>query len=60
LEESHENVRDLLTAKVEKLHTLAHALLENETIEQPDLKNILGPRPENSVNILDLAKETYR
>jgi cell division protease FtsH len=60
LEESHENVRELLTAKVEKLHTLAHALLENETIEQPDLKDILGPRPEASVNILDLAKETYR
>ncbi|MGB7292862.1 MAG: cell division protein FtsH, partial [Thermodesulfobacteriota bacterium] len=60
LEESHENVRELLAAKVEKLHTLAHALLENETIEQPDLKDILGPRPEASVNILDLAKETYR
>jgi cell division protease FtsH len=60
LDESHENVRDLLTAKVEKLHTVAHALLENETIEQPVLKDILGPRPEDSVNIIDLAKETYR
>jgi len=60
LDESHENVRELLTAKAEKLHTLAHALLENETIEQPDLKDILGSRPEDSANILDLAKETYR
>jgi ATP-dependent Zn protease len=49
-----------LTAKAEKLHTLAHALLENETIEQPDLKDILGSRPEDSANIIDLAKETYR
>jgi len=53
-------VRELLSAKVEKLHTLAHALLENETIEQPSLKDILGPRPEDSVNILDLAREIYR
>ena len=60
LEESHENVKELLTAKAEKLQTLAHALLENETIEHTDLKDILGPRPEDSSNVLDLAKETYR
>ncbi len=56
LEESHENVRELLTSKVEKLHTLAHALLENETVDQPELTRILGFRPEGNANILDLAK----
>lgn len=60
LDESHESVRELLSNRCEKLHTLAHALLENETIDHPDLVNILGTRPEHTSNAFNSAQDTPR
>jgi len=45
LHERHSFVRELLDEKQQKLVELADALLQEETIDQKELKNILGDRP---------------
>jgi cell division protease FtsH len=46
LEECHQAARDLLTGARERLDRLVEALLREETIDQAELGQILGPRPE--------------
>jgi cell division protease FtsH len=46
LEECHQTVHDLLTGGREQLDRLVQALLQEETIDQEGLEQILGPRPE--------------
>jgi cell division protease FtsH len=46
LAERHQVVRDLLSNARERLDRLAQALLRDETIDQEELRRMLGPRPE--------------
>jgi cell division protease FtsH len=46
LEESHQAARDLLGGARELLDRLVDTLLREETIDQEELRQILGPRPE--------------
>jgi len=39
-------VRDLVESARDRLDALVNALLENETVTQEQLQDILGPRPE--------------
>jgi cell division protease FtsH len=48
LEERHEAVRQLLISAREKLDRLVKALLQEETVGQPMLAEILGPRPQQN------------
>jgi cell division protease FtsH len=48
LEERHTYVRSLLTEKRGLLDKVASALLKEETLEQSELQEIFGPRPEDS------------
>jgi cell division protease FtsH len=49
LDESHSKARKLLSGKLEKLDSLAQALLDEETIDKKQLINILGTRPKLGV-----------
>jgi cell division protease FtsH len=49
IEESHINVRKLLSSKHAELDNLAETLLREETIEGVELHRILGPRPKLSM-----------
>jgi cell division protease FtsH len=53
LEERHESARRLLIAGREALDRLVEALLHQETVDQDALDEILGPRPELVVEVLD-------
>jgi cell division protease FtsH len=55
LHERHSFVRERLDKKHEKLVDLANALLQEETIDQNELKNILGDRPVAEVQQTPLA-----
>jgi cell division protease FtsH len=46
LDEGHEAVHTLLTDSREMLDKLVNALLQDETIDQEELEQVLGPRPE--------------
>jgi cell division protease FtsH len=46
LEERHKSVNELLTSAREKLDRLVKALLQEETVHQRMLAEILGPRPQ--------------
>jgi cell division protease FtsH len=48
LEERHEMVSELLTSQRQSLDALADALLRDETVDQDQLRSILGPRPEGA------------
>jgi cell division protease FtsH len=51
LDERHKSVNELLTSAREKLDRLVKALLQEETVDQRMLAEILGPRPQqNQVN----------
>ncbi|HEY6364616.1 MAG TPA: ATP-dependent zinc metalloprotease FtsH [Candidatus Binatia bacterium] len=45
LDERHKSVTELLTSAREKLDRLVRALLQEETIDQHMLEEVLGPRP---------------
>jgi ATP-dependent Zn protease len=49
LEERHKTARELLSSTREKLDRLVKALLQEETIGQHMLAEILGPRPQQSL-----------
>jgi len=51
LEEGHETARRVLAGEREKLEHLAQSLLHEETIDQEELVQILGPRPEKKVEV---------
>jgi cell division protease FtsH len=53
LEERHEFVHRLLTDERGKLDRLVQTLLHEETVSQDALDQILGPRPEPIVEVLD-------
>ena len=46
LEQRQEAVRGVLTGARDQLDRLAHALLQDETIDRAELVRVLGPRPE--------------
>ncbi|MCD6290132.1 MAG: ATP-dependent zinc metalloprotease FtsH [Anaerolineae bacterium] len=52
LEERHEAARQLLLNARELLDRLAEALLKEETVEQAELVQILGPRPEEAGEVV--------
>jgi cell division protease FtsH len=41
IDEAYQKVKDMLTANQDKLRTLAHALLEKETLEGEEIRKIL-------------------
>jgi hypothetical protein len=45
MQSSHERATQLLTEKRSELDALANALLEHEYLERKELKELLGPRP---------------
>jgi cell division protease FtsH len=49
LQERHETARRQLTGARDKLDDLVEALLHEETIDQDELAQVLGPRPEAAV-----------
>jgi cell division protease FtsH len=49
LEERHKTAHELLSSAREKLDRLVKALLQEETIGQHMLAEILGPRPQQSL-----------
>jgi cell division protease FtsH len=53
LDEQHEAVRRLLTNAREQLDRLAHALLQQETLDQGALAQILGPHPERIESVME-------
>jgi cell division protease FtsH len=53
LEERHETARRLLTDAKERLDDLVNTLLQEETIDQEVLTEILGPRPERDHLVLE-------
>ena len=55
LEERHEIVRRLLTAARDRLDALVQALLRDETVDETVLAQILGPRPQLTVEALNGA-----
>jgi ATP-dependent Zn protease len=42
IDEAYQKVKGMLTANQDKLRTLAHALLEKETLEGEEIRKILG------------------
>jgi cell division protease FtsH len=48
LDERHKSVNELLTSAREKLDRLVKALLQEETVDQRMLAEILGPRPQQN------------
>jgi cell division protease FtsH len=57
LHERHTYVRELLKKRRNKLIELADTLLQEETIDQNELKNILGSRPLAEVEQIPLASK---
>jgi cell division protease FtsH len=55
LQERHETARHLLTGARDKLDDLVEALLHEETIDQDELARILGPRPEPTMEVSNVA-----
>jgi cell division protease FtsH len=55
LEKSHENASRLLTEKRAELDRLAETLLHEEAIDQDELAQILGPRPDR---VMEVKNET--
>jgi cell division protease FtsH len=53
LEERHESTRRLLLAGREALDRLVEALLREETVDQDALEQILGPRPEIDIEVVE-------
>jgi cell division protease FtsH len=53
LGDRHESVKRLLIAAREALDRLVEALLRDETVDQGALEQILGPRPEIEVSVLE-------
>jgi len=53
LDERHDYARCLLIAGREALDGLVEALLHKETVDRDDLEQILGPRPEINVEMLE-------
>jgi cell division protease FtsH len=53
LEERHDFARRLLMAGRESLDRLVDALLHKETVERDDLEQVLGPRPEIDVDVVE-------
>jgi cell division protease FtsH len=51
LEERHETVTNLLRDKRNSLDRLADALLQSETLNQAELVEILGPRPQRLLSV---------
>jgi cell division protease FtsH len=47
VDETYLRVKEILTAKKDKMEELAHLLLEKEVVEEGDLKKILGLTPSN-------------
>jgi cell division protease FtsH len=53
LEEHHESARRLLLAGREALDRLVEVLLREETVDQGTLEQILGPRPEIDIEVVE-------
>jgi cell division protease FtsH len=47
VDETYLRVKEILTAKKDKMEELARLLLEKEVVEEGDLKKILGLTPSN-------------
>ena len=56
LEDRHQAARELLEEHRQKLDRLAQALLDQETVSQAELEEILGPRPPGSRTIAVLPQ----
>jgi cell division protease FtsH len=55
LQERYETARHLLTGARDKLDDLVEALLHEETMDQDELAHILGPRPEPTMEVSNVA-----
>jgi cell division protease FtsH len=57
LQERHEAARHLLTSARDKLDKLVKVLLQEETIDRDALGRILGPRPELTMEVSNVAQD---
>jgi cell division protease FtsH len=54
VQEGHKTASDILTKHLDKLHTLAKALLEHETLSGQQIKNLISNKPINCEEDIDV------